>query len=565
MIKNVIHIDQTYPRKLNGAVSNTIISKANWGFDTQGDSLEGNITSTSNAKLTSSDVSNDDYNIDALFNNDKLTQTQLDNIASDANGANQIRFNANIFNYKVHSVINDVILKYDAPVCYDVLCNGKSGWVSKLLQLKSRKYDYQIVFDILAYDPIGIDAYVYEGYVRNKLFAQVLRDKQSGSTYVPDVNAHDVAVYWTNSNTAETTTVANARSHNCYIYAGSNVKNTEQQQSAELKNNTEILPDMYDDTNKSFKLHIAIAGSGYDTNYINTSEEKRKAFEDVMTNSESTEDQIIAAWDACEGIKFKFFDVAGNVVYWVMPYLEIIAMTLEEMYDKFTHLDLTFIDTYPENLDLSTDTEGKTTIKVRNPFYELIDYPTIINLDKDSVGKLYPSTKKHYAENILDKTKFVSYDTELVDNINESGWVIAHAYVDVYNFFGALDFVRTMIKNRLYTTGTLGEWIKECVDNSRKVNLQLFIPQYLRNATTAKSEFNIFVDATEKFINRMYKACDSKCYISILEAISRIGNMNDPYHIYGSMLDLYDDDHGDMLHIKQENLKDIANIDRGEA
>lgn len=560
MIKNVIHIDKTYPRKLNGVAANTTISKSNWGFDTEGTSLEGNISEISKAALKTSDIDNNDYNVDELFDNDKITQTQLNNIESDGNGTNQIRFNANIFNYKVHAIYNDVILKYDSPVCYDILCNGTSGWVSKLLQLKSRVYDYQIAFDILAYDPIGIDAYAYEGYVRGQLFAQVLRDKTNSS----DVNVHDKAVYWTDPDTAVSTTVAEARKHDKYIYSGNHVKNSNQLVD-ELEMRTEVLPDMYDDENKSFKLHISISGSGYETDEINTSEEKRKAFEDVMANPDSTEDQIIAAWNACEGIKYKFFDVAGNVVYWVMPYLEIIAMTLEEMYDKFTYLDLTFIDTYPENLDLSTDLEGKTTVKVRNPFYELTEYPTIINLDKDSIGKLYPSTKKHFSSNIYSKTEFVSYDTELVDNINESGWVIAHAYVDVFNFFGALEFVKTMIKNRIYTTGTLGEWIKECADNSRKINLQLFVPQYIKTSTTTKSEFNVFVDVTEKFINRMYKSCDKNCYISVLEAVSRIGDMNDPYYIYGSMLDLYDDDHGDMLHIKKEILKDIADIDRGEA
>jgi hypothetical protein len=62
----------------------------------------------------------------------------------------------------------------------------------------------------------------------------------------------------------------------------------------------------------------------------------------------------------------------------------------------------------------------------------------------------------------------------------------------------------------------------------------------------------------------MFKAYDKNCYISVLEAIARIGNFNDYTTIYKNLLDKYDNDHGDMLHITADELNVIINADRQE-
>ena len=60
----------------------------------------------------------------------------------------------------------------------------------------------------------------------------------------------------------------------------------------------------------------------------------------------------------------------------------------------------------------------------------------------------------------------------------------------------------------------------------------------------------------------MFKAYDKNCYISVLEAISRIGNFNDYTTIYGNLLDKYDNDHGDMLHITTDELAMLIDIEK---
>jgi hypothetical protein len=62
----------------------------------------------------------------------------------------------------------------------------------------------------------------------------------------------------------------------------------------------------------------------------------------------------------------------------------------------------------------------------------------------------------------------------------------------------------------------------------------------------------------------MYKAYDKNCYISVLEAIHRIYNFNDPDLIYKNLLQKFDDDHGDMLHIDFDEMQTIIDTDRSE-
>ena len=170
MIKRIVHIDRNYPRKFNGidASGQTgVANNQNWSFDTESDgNLEGSIEKESDYSVTQQ--TSDDSNPDQLFNDRTATTTQYTNFnESSAETGQQIRFNANIFNYIVHTSIENIVLKYDSPVVYaegiENKYTGEFAWKEKYVVLDG--YTYKIKFDILMHDPMGVDAKCYEAYV----------------------------------------------------------------------------------------------------------------------------------------------------------------------------------------------------------------------------------------------------------------------------------------------------------------------------------------------------------------------------------------------------------------
>ena len=552
MIKRIVHIDQDFPRRFSEQANKTL-SKMNWGFDTQADTddINGNIYDLSDAAgtLTQDDVNNSTH-VNQLYDNMQLTQNQRDNLVAHSDDGKQIRFNANVFNYIVHTEIDNIVLKYDAAVAYaegkENNWTGEFAWKEKYLVVDG--HNYNITFDILLHDPIGIDAYCYEAYVRNTCVIQTNRDHGDTDPTNTTPVTHTYATF-TDADHAESQN-GNPPTAGSFITA---------------QCVTNKLQDPYQEGNDrelSFKLSIKLSGQGYDTNYINTSEEHYTTWKQVIDNPESTEEEIIAAWTDCEGIKFKFFDVAGNVTFWVMPYVEIAVITVEEL-RNLKKLLLEFINTNPADLQLGTDLIGRTTIKVTNPNYKLSDCDILINLDEASLGDLYRNTRKETF--IVAHNKHIAkVATEDVGNIDDSGWVIAHAELDIPEFDGDdfLDSLRVMVRNLTRADGSLGEWIKECSDNLRKITLDPFVPQYLKETTNKNSAYYKFVKFTERYLNTMFKAYDKNCYISVLEAIARIGNFNDYTTIYGNLLDKYDNDHGDMLHITTDELTALIDLER---
>lgn len=554
MIKRIVHIDQNFPRRLSEQATKTGPNHDNWGFDTHAASndLNGAINQEGSGKITSTSKST---LVDQLYADLLATDTQLTNLTND-NG--QIRFNANVFNYIVHTEIDNIILKYEAPVVYT---EGKYDvdtdeyyWKEHYLVLKG--YDYHILFDILMHDPMGIDASCYEGWVRGVKFGQVNRKNNTPSDVLPKEQISYAT--FTDKDTAV------SHSGTCPIDGKwITVHSTSKQSVSQEHFAIEKMIDPYNDTDTSYKITVQLSGQGYDSEYINTSDTKYHAWKTVIDDPESTEEAIVKAWEDCEGVKFKFFDVAGNVTYWVMPYIEIEVVTLEELYNM-KKLILEFINTKPADLFLGTDLIGRTTIKVTNPNKKLADQPVLISLDKESIGEIYPSTRQK--QFVLDDAhhKIASITTEDVGNIDESGWVVAHAEVDIEDFIDELDFARIMVRNLLRADGSLGEWIKECVDNTRKITLDPFVSQYLKETTNKNNAYYKFVKFTERYLNTMFKAYDKECYISVLEAIARIGNFNDYTAIYKNLLDKYDNDHGDMLHVTADDLTLLIDTDRQE-
>lgn len=560
MIKRIIHIDQNFPRRLNEQDSLNTISDTNWGFNTEGQSLNGEIVTESPQKKTSNNINNS-ANVDQTFENGQVSSVQLDNLEQDK----QIRFNANVFSYIVHTELSNVILKYDSPVVYaegkEDSYTGIFTWKEKYLVLDG--YDYHILFDILMHDPIGVDAYAYEAYVRNALFGQVDRKDKSDFTATTPVEHVSYATF-ENEQTAIPGEEDSARpTEGSWITVHSTSKKGVSQEHFKISK----LPNKFngkDDTESIFKVSVQLSGQGYDDKYINTDTDKYTDWLNVINNHDSTEQQIINAWNACNGVKFKFFDVAGNVTYWVMPKIEIVVVTLEELY-HMQKLVLEFVNTRPADLFLGTDLIGRTTVKVTNRNSKLVSYPIVISLDQESIGQLYRNTYKElYLKN--DKLSSIAkIATEDVGNIADSGWVIAHAVVDIDDFVDELEFARIMIQNLLRADGSVGEWIKECNDNVRKILLDPFVPQYLKETTDKDNAYYRFVKFTEKYLNTMYKAYGKNCYISILEAIARISNFNDCSMIYSALLDKYDNDHGDMIHIDSDEVELLTEVQRQES
>lgn len=560
MIKRIVHIDQNFPRRLNEQDSLKTISDANWGFNTEGQSLNGEIATESQQKKTIDDV-NDSVNIDQVFEDEQVSTIQLDNLEQDK----QIRFNANVFNYIVHTELSNIVLKYDSPVIYaegkEDAYTGIFTWKEKYLVLDG--YDYHILFDILMHDPIGIDAYAYEAYVRNTLFGHVDRKTNYSSTYTGPAEHVSYAVF-EDEQTAKSGAEGSARpTEGSWITIHSTSKKGVSQEHFKISK----LVDKFtgkDDTESIFRVSVQLSGQGYDDKYINTDEDKYIEWLNTIDNTDSTEQQIIDAWNACNGVKFKFFDVAGNVTYWVMPKIEIVVVTLDELY-HMQKLILEFVNTKPSDLFLGTDLIGRTTVKVTNRNSKLVSYPIVISLDEESIGQLYRNTYKELYLKNDNLSSIAKIATEDVGNIAESGWVVAHAIVDVDDFVDELEFARIMIQNLLRADGSLGEWIKECNDNVRKILLDPFVSQYLKETTDKDNAYYRFVKFTEKYLNTMYKAYGKNCYVSILETIARIGNFNDCSSIYTALLDKYDNDHGDMMHIDSDEIELLTEVQRLES
>lgn len=553
MIKRVVHIDQNFPRRLSEQAGKPLSDK-NWGFDTQAASndLNGAITTPGAGAIKSSEEISQSTYVDQNYDNTNSNDNrkialpfQYNNLVADEG---QIRFNANVFNYIVHTEIDNIILKYDSPVVYaegiENKYTGEFAWKEKYLVLDG--YKYNIKFNILMHDPIGVDAKCYEAYIGDTRFGRVDRKHADEQSNVDPIT-HEKCAIWTGSDITSSDKPLPTTGKFITVYDKLSINK---------------LPDKYSEDDNAFKVSVQLSGMGYTDTDINTQTTTYDTWLTTISDEHSTEQQIIAAWEACEGVKFKFFDVAGNVTYWVMPYIEIVIMKLEDLYN-IKKLLLEFINTHPADLQLGTDLIGRTTIKVTNTNSKLSDCDIIIELDKASLGELYKNTRKEKYITIEGK-HIAKIATEDVGNIDDSGWVIAHAMIDIPDFTDDLDFARIMVRNLSRADGSLGEWIKECSDNLRKITLDPFVPQYLKETTNKNSAYYKFVKFTERYLNTMFKAYDKNCYISVLEAIARIGNFNDYTTIYKNLLDKYDDDHGDMLHITADELDVIINADRQE-
>lgn len=515
MITQIIHADGNYIRRFNSD-STQVISDGNWGLDTTGiTDLNGEI---------SSETVNDKKNLA-----DGASQEQID--------ADQIRFNSDVLDYRIKAIIRNVVLKYDsALIDYDFNYLNDNPLYPKVVTVlvdedDVTKYSYQIPFNFMFVDPLGIDGSCLEAYVNNLPFFKALRNSPS-DTEVHVTEYNDPTEYGFNEEQEigifhDVTDVANVD----LVYDCTKIN--------------DIL------TAKSYyNYKLTLSGHNYFDDDINSTDEEIANFETALTNG--IEAEIIDAWNNASGIKFKFFDIAGNITYYVMPKIHITTVTIDTI-KNINKLLISFKDIYPEDLDLSNSKIGKATIVAKNLNKDLLNGVIRIGLLPDSRGSLLDFSYNSYLEN---ENGFLNYATIDVDNIIDAGYVKAYAYIDL-NLKGELSYINDLVYRLTYNTGDLGAFITECLDNKRKINIKTFLPSYLED-----SEFANFVDLTEKYLNQMFSPIDSYCSISVLEKVSRISNFNNIDKIEKPLFDKYAYENGNNLDLTFSTVNKLLSVQK---
>ena len=263
MIKHIVHIDRNYPRKFNGVDASNqsdVASNPNWSFDTQGDSLNGTVTSASQYSITQS--TKDDSNPDKLFNDKIATETQLAALSTD-----QIRFNANVFNYIVHTSIENIVLKYDSPVFY-----GNEDWRENIVVLANE--DYPIFFNILIHDPMGLDMLAYEAWAGDVKFSYCDR---KGAANAPTIRRENSGV--------------SLGAGTIKLGAGNIIANGISFEKIDQFDESYAEP-------TSYRIKVLLSGSGYTADNINSTDDQLAEWEEILETEDATEEELRTAWEA---------------------------------------------------------------------------------------------------------------------------------------------------------------------------------------------------------------------------------------------------------------------------
>ena len=515
MITQIIHADGNYIRRFNSD-STQVISDGNWGLDTTG---------------------NTDLNGEILIETVNDIKTLADGASQEQIDAGQIRFNSDVLDYKIKAIIRNVVLKYDsALIDYDFNYLNDNPLYPKVVTVlvdedDVTKYSYQIPFNFMFVDPLGIDGSCLEAYVNNLPFFKALRDSPF-DTEVHVTEYNNPTEYGFHSDQVigifhDVTDMANVD----LVYDCTKIN--------------DIL------TAKSYyNYKLTLSGHNYFDDDINSTDEEITNFETALTNG--IEADIIDAWNNASGIKFKFFDIAGNITYYVMPKIHITTVTIDTI-KNINKLLISFKDIYPEDLDLSNGKIGKATIVAKNLNKDLLNGVIRIGLLPDSRGSLLDFSYNSYLEN---ENGFLNYATIDVDNVVDAGYVKAYAYIDL-NLKGELSYINDLVYRLTYNTGDLGAFITECLDNKRKINIKTFLPSYLED-----SEFANFVDLTEKYLNQMFSPIDSYCSISVLEKVSRISNFNNIDKIEKPLFDKYAYENGNNLDLTFSTVNKLLSVQK---
>lgn len=271
-------------------------------------------------------------------------------------------------------------------------------------------------------------------------------------------------------------------------------------------------------------------------------------------------DQLIDFEDDCRklSLAFKFFDLAGNVFLGDMSELGESFVDYdvdrEEILSNAKPLSVTFRDTYPAGFFVDNEIIGKTIVRVSGFPYSLARYGLGVKivLYDDSVGYLSGTVT------CVDEELGIYEQT--VDGIDRSGYVKVYAYIGSVSGgeLSSIDLgsdVYAVLKSRSIGRASTGPFITECADNNRKLNLEHFVPDVLKN-----EEIFGLVKALERYLNTAFPNLEDSCRIGILEKISRINLFKDPDRCEKSLLPRFAEEHGSELIFNYGDVKNCAEI-----
>lgn len=251
----------------------------------------------------------------------------------------------------------------------------------------------------------------------------------------------------------------------------------------------------------------------------------------------------------------KMYDLAGNevVLFGNKPLIPI-PYTMDKFVELLQRLTLTFYDTYPVNLFLDQDVIGNTTAFLENPnveFTKKFGLDTVLTLEKESLGYLVDGTRKESGREEGDDVIIITQD---IDGIDAVGYVIADAWLkgDIFD-----DEINSVIRNHTFVWAKLGEFIKECIENRRKLSVEPFLPEFTKGTL-----FHDFCKLLEHFLNTEYTPLEKSCRIGLLEKIKRIGDFNDIGEIEFPAVKYYADNRGSELDFDLEAFNGIRDMSK---
>ena len=262
-------------------------------------------------------------------------------------------------------------------------------------------------------------------------------------------------------------------------------------------------------------------------------------------------------------LNFTLIDIAGNVMEpsdeFAKQAFVYFDISREELLKDVQKLTLSPADIYPPNLFIDEDMIGHMTIIATNPNETLYEYGFVpkIGLLSDSVGFLSGDPDQH-----------IDGADQLVDGISNAGYVKAYAYLD--GSMGAVTCsigddveINMMLDQDLaselraltYVEGEWGPFIVECSTNTRKIDVDPFVPSCLKH-----EGFYGLCKHLERYLNTMYTPMGSDCRIGVLEKIDRISHFKDPDSCEPELLTKFAEDHGSEFNFNRAQVEKAANV-----
>lgn len=242
----------------------------------------------------------------------------------------------------------------------------------------------------------------------------------------------------------------------------------------------------------------------------------------------------------------KLYDLAGNeYVFTGLKQLLVVPYEKEKFFELIKPLVIVFYDTYPANLFLPEGIIGKTSVFVENDnkeFSKKFGLTTTLLLDPDSLGYLVDLNKR--------TDEYDLYQD--VDGIDGIGYVKASAYLqsDLFD-----DDTNNLLRTFTMAKGTLGPWVKECEDNTRKIDVDPFVPEFAEGTL-----FHKFCKFLEQFLNTAWCPLDKDCRVGLLEKIARIGDFNDIDKIEYPAIQYWAQDRGNELTFDKHAIEAINKL-----